>query len=442
MKKGISLSVRMWLGFFSFTFIFMLIISSIFTYFFSSARENEIFQSIIESQKILVNKNLNVSEGEGYSAFSVNHIGIVDKQVKLITFTNTAYKNISTQIIEKVSTSFSEQENENKKYKTKIGGYSLFYFISKEANNGVISFRIDDTDSFFNKTVGLLIPISLAIILLLSLIFSAIISKGMTSSIRKLEQSAEKLANGDLQTPVIITRNDEIGRLSVAIDEMRNKLSQKDLLRQSEIQYISHEMKTPIMTIMGYTEAIKDNIFPKGDLLSSLEVIDSQSKRLLNIVKKLLTLTRLEYIESKNESLEQTNFKNIIEEICISFADNKVKFELDLENVTAPANSEKIKVLCENLIENAVRYSKNIVKISLKKIETSAYLIVENDGECIDSEILPDIFEAYKKGKKGVSGLGLSIVKKIVDSYAYSIKAENTEFGARFIIKINNLTEE
>lgn len=443
MKKRFSLSVRMWLGFSSFTLITITILSIAFVVFFSNERDNEIFNSILTAQETLrkMNNDTNDSnESNNPRNLLINHIGIVNRSVTVMTFTDNIYKDASSQIVEKVSDSFSSQNIESKKYKINMGNYYLYYYITKQGNNGIISFRIDEYSENFNRVVVIFVPILIIFTLILSFIYAIFYSRGMTKSLKKLEISVSSIANGDYNTQITTKKQDEIGRLAIAFDNMREKLLKKESLKQEEIQYLSHELKTPVMTILSYIQAIKDNIYPKGDLNSSLEVISNQSNRLLEIINKFITITRLDFIDFKNDKIEELNLCKIIKELCNNqFAGKSNLFKLNLNEILITANKEKIIVLCENLIENAIRYAKSevIIETSIGS-DNKKSLKVSNDGELIDEKTLPQIFAPYNKGNKGISGLGLTIVKRIIDDYGWDIEAKINNSCTEFTVYFNN----
>ena len=437
-RSGLSLSFKMWLGFAFYSILAIVMLAFVFIYIFSSARDSEMFSSVEKAQSLLLNRGLtgeNMMSDNILSAITVDHIGIVNRAVEVMTFSGIRGE-LSTVIVDKVSSSFSEQKDGKQKYKAKLGSVYLYYLINKTGDDGIISFRIDDANNSFYRIIYYTVPILLVTAIILSFIYAIIYSRSMTKNLNKLSKSVELLADGNLVESVIINKRDEIGRLSRDIDDMRIKLVKKDLLRQSEIQYISHELKTPVMTIMSYVQAIKDNIYPKGNIEDSLKVLDGQAERLKNIINKLITISRLDYLDAKKSPSENLNLADIIENVCSeTFIRKEIDLDLKLDSLFVKTDSEKVFVLCENLIENALRHAKNNVAISLSKNKDGiAELEIINDGELIDTALLPELFEAYKKGKGGISGLGLSIVKRIADSYGWIVSAENSERGAKFTV--------
>ena len=285
-----------------------------------------------------------------------------------------------------------------------------------------------------------------AIALIFALLIAFFYARGVTRPLLKLKQSVEELSLGNIDESVGLNRRDEIGMLSLAVDKMRLELLNKDIIRQSAIQYISHELKTPIMTIRCYANSIPDEIFPKGDLQGSIDVIDAQTVRLEGIVKKLIAVAKLDYLENKVSENEIVNLEDCVRDVCdrIFVFQNDLQHTIETETLFVSADKEQINVLIENLLENALRHAQNKVEIRLRSQADKAVLTLYNDGGPIDEAQLPVLFEPFKKGKNGSFGLGLSIVKRIADSYHMEIEAINTGDGVMFSVifeKIDEITD-
>ena len=124
--------------------------------------------------------------------------------------------------------------------------------------------------------------------------------------------------------------------------------------------------------------------------------------------------------------------KELILEVVQNFKyQTNLNVELDLDdNIIFTGYRENWHTVIENILDNAKRYAKNIIKIVLKPNRIRIY----NDGEPIDSQFLNNVFKPYEKGSKGEFGLGMSIVKKTVDFFGYNLKVVNEEIGVSFII--------
>ena len=422
----------------------ILLLSTAFKFVLDYTRDETIYASIQKAQQLLKEDELqgpperstDIVPPDYDAIVSVYHIGIVDRQVRYMTFPASKFTGLSTQFINIMCTSYSEQTALLKKYKVETTGYNLYYVIAKTATDGVISFRADSANGGIYNRAMLLIAAFSGAAMLLTLLIAFLFSRSVVKPLKKLETAAARMAAGDFLTPVAVDRNDEVGRLSAAIDQAREELKQRDFFRQSAIQYVSHELKTPVMTIGSYAQSILDKIYPRGDLESSVKVIASQAARLQGIILKLLTLTRLDYLDERPKAPQRLDLAEIVEEVSsrVLISRPEINVQFDLNNAVIDGVQESIEVMVENLLENAMRYAASAVRVSVEQKDGQTVLAIFNDGGPIDKDLLPTLFDPFKKGKRGVTGLGLAIVKRTADSCGAQVLVENTAQGALFTV--------
>lgn len=247
--------------------------------------------------------------------------------------------------------------------------------------------------------------------------------------LKKIKTYVDSIANREEAT-LVMDREDEIGVVGNAIVTMKDELLKQEKVKEEMIHNISHDLKTPIALIKTYGQSVKDDIYPYGDKNSSMDVILENADRLEHKVKSLLYLNRLDYLSAEESELKPFPIKDLIEHIVMQMeAMQHIHIETDLDDVSFIGNEEHWRVAIENIIDNASRYMKSVITITLKK-DT---LIIYNDGDPIDEDKKEDLFNPYVKGVKGQSGLGLSIVSKIATMYGYDIHAENKDVGVAFI---------
>ena len=232
---------------------------------------------------------------------------------------------------------------------------------------------------------------------------------------------------------LIMNREDEIGIVSKALVEMKEDLDKQESIKEEMIHNISHDLKTPIALIQTYAQSIKDDVYPYGDKDSSIDIILENADRLEHKVKSFLYLNRLDYLQGEDNEIGSFAIQDLIEKIVLQmdFMKPDLHLETELEDVQFDGDEEHWRVAIENIIENASRYAKSIIKITLKE----DYLEIYNDGENIDEATLPYLFDPYVKGVKGQFGLGLSIVSKISSMFQYSVTAKNHDVGVSFIFQ-------
>lgn len=244
-----------------------------------------------------------------------------------------------------------------------------------------------------------------------------------------------KMIKNDKNTTLNIHRRDEIGQLAREIVDLNNELIKQNNIKEEMIQNISHDLKTPIATIKSYAESIKDGVFPYDTIEHSIDVIINHAERLESKVHNLIILNRLEHFNKIENKKYKVEMKNIIESVILNmkFIRNDIEIETFLDDVFYLGEAESYRILVENLLDNALRYAKNKITITLSAEE----IVFFNDGNKIDDEIIGKLFKMYEVGISGKFGLGLSIVKKIASSFGLSVDVFNVEEGVKFIVRKN-----
>ena len=223
--------------------------------------------------------------------------------------------------------------------------------------------------------------------------------------------------------------NDEIHKLSLQIEGMRQRILKDEAAKEAILQNVSHDLKTPIAVIRSYTEAIEDGV----EELSATQIILEQCEKLERKVKNFIQYNRLEYLNE--EFNDPIKIKPIIEKIVEAH-----KHIVDVEIVTKLDDSifygkyENYYTVCENIIENAVRYAKSVIKITLE----NNVLTIYNDGKHIDEKFISEGFKPYEKGSEGKFGLGMSIVCRTLEIFGMKLDVQNEDVGVTFIIKKKN----
>lgn len=303
--------------------------------------------------------------------------------------------------------------------------YSLLTLIK---NDYRLAFKQALTDATVNSTM--LVVAGLYVFLMLWVI-------SLIHPLNQIKNYIEKIKNGE-SAHLNIDRKDEIGEVAEALVSMQDELSKQARIREEMIQNISHDLKTPISTIKSYSESIKDGIYPYDTLEKSVDVILEHADRLEKKVYSLITFNKLGYLVDDAEEGDHLNMQTVIQKAMLSakVIRKDVVFETDFaDDVYFHGEEEPWRIVSENLIDNALRYAKSVVRITLNK----EGLFIYNDGELMASEQIAKLFKPYEKGEKGNFGLGLSIVKRVTQTYGYHVSGENMNDGVIFkILKPKN----
>jgi two-component system sensor histidine kinase CssS len=269
-------------------------------------------------------------------------------------------------------------------------------------------------------------------------ITAKIVASKIAKPLKELEDFTVTIANKQWDKSIQIDSEDEIGRLAISMNRMKNQLMHADEEEKMFLQSISHDLKTPVMVIMGHAAAIVDGIYVES-VERTAEIIKDEAIALEKKIKQILYLNTLDYVmENEKENLE-FNLKELLLKIVSRFKllNTKIKWEVSLDEVYTFGNIEKLQVAIENILDNALRYAENRITIKLKKEESSSSLEIYNDGVNISSKNIAYIFDNHYKDKTGNFGLGLAICKKIIDFHSAKVVALNREKGVSFIISFN-----
>ncbi|KOO50843.1 sensor histidine kinase [Priestia koreensis] len=334
------------------------------------------------------------------------------------------------------------QEVNEKRYTLTVKGDVMFYIIRKvkigEENYYHVSYMWDSYRQELVKTLLSRLMVLIILVLLCGIGIVLLFSKWLAKPIVEMKKHVQRIAKRQWDEPIMMDRKDEIGVLAASIDSMRIQLKAQDEAQQSMLQHISHDLKTPIMVIQSYTEALRDGIYPNGTFETSLDTIQKEADRLQLKIKDLLYLTKLDYMAQQNLRADSVDFRQLIEEVKMRLHTRKseVNVTINVEEVPFYSDEEQWKVVFENLFDNALKYAKEQIDISIKSVDGDILICFANDGPPIEEALLAHLFEPFQKGKKGQYGLGLAIVKRIASLYRANVYARNTADGVAFYIRI------
>lgn len=315
----------------------------------------------------------------------------------------------------------------NSKTETIDGVTYTFLIDRRPGGNLTIVFTGEEYLRMLGNSFNALIQISFIALVLLGNVIILMWSKITVERVKRLRGEVAVLSLNDYKIPIEIDGSDEITDLAKTIERMRQEIEASEKTKQEMLQNISHDFKTPIAVIQSYAEAIGDGISD----ISEAEVIIRQAEMLNSKVKQLLELSKLEYLKDDNE-YESVKIKDVITNIV-----NNQKYRSNLLFVTELDDStyfgvrENFYNAFSNIIDNAMRYAKTKIVITLKNKRLTFY----NDGEPISQKFIDELFKPYEKGQKGQFGLGMSIVQKTCVHFNLLLKVENVNQGVMFTIE-------
>lgn len=255
---------------------------------------------------------------------------------------------------------------------------------------------------------------------------------------------AARIGNGDYGAKAEISRYVEISNISASMGKMSEKLRLSENRQKRFFQNVSHEMRTPLMSIKGYAEAILEDVFSKD---KAARIISAEASKLAELVDGLLYIARMDSGLEAPGALLPTDVKSLVAN-CLErlgpVAESsgiRICAELPERGVSVRTDGRKLESAIVNLLANAIRHAKTEIKASCAPAGGGAAIEIQDDGQGIEPDELPFIFDRFYRGARGSFGIGLSICKDVVESLGGSMRAENLPppgEGAKFAIFVGN----
>ena len=325
-----------------------------------------------------------------------------------------------------------DQIYQNKQF---IGGVAVVNPTSGKTLGAVFTVSTSASiDDLWRAFAGLLLMTAF-VVLMISFMASSITTMRQIKPIREMARATRQYAEGDFDIRMNdYGREDEIGELAASFNNMAESLQQTERQRREFIANISHELKTPMTTIAGYTDGILDGTIPPENEKQYLQIIANESRRLSRLVRRMLDVSQLQVMDP----LRGGNHFDICEamrRVLISMEkkinDRHLDVDADIpdEPILVLGDNDMITQVIYNLLENAAKFARegSTLYLGVAMMDGKARVTVRNIGDTIPAEELPLLFERFHKSDKSRSedkdgyGLGLYIVKTILQQHKEEI---------------------
>lgn len=290
-------------------------------------------------------------------------------------------------------------------------------------------------------------------IVAISVVLIIFISRTIFKSLKKIQDTTTQIADGNLNVEIPKStkkRTNELNAILNSLEIMRNSLLEAETRKNKFIMGISHDLRTPVAIIKGYTEAIKDGVIEdKEELNSTLNLIETKTNQLEDMINTLINYTKMNNREMR-ENLVPGDIAQIIRlfakdsKLLANVFKRNIVSEIDLpESIMIPLNSQLAQRSFENLFSNALRYTKDDDTIKIisyvDELEKSVKLKIEDTGIGIEEKDLNNIFDLFYRGtnsrREEGMGIGLAVVKNIVNTLGWTISVDSKKnVGTTFTI--------
>jgi signal transduction histidine kinase len=296
---------------------------------------------------------------------------------------------------------------------------------------------IDDEYTFI-QTIQLYIYAAVILTIVLAIIFSMIFSKKLTSGLKKLSFATKELRQHNLDIRIPLTGlPSEVKELAVSFNKLAESLAKEELLRKQFTGDLAHELRTPLATLRSQIEAYQDGIWePTQQRLQTSHEELMRLVRLVNELEKLLAAENPQAKLNKTE-LEAGNILSGVRDMFLPLFHQKgVQLNLldPLQQEWIKADKDKLVQILTNVLNNALKYTpegKSVTLSVLSERDDYVGFLIEDEGLGMSEEDIPFVFERFYRGDKsrdrktGGVGIGLSIVKALMDAHNGLIKVKS-----------------
>ena len=251
----------------------------------------------------------------------------------------------------------------------------------------------------------------------------------------EMNHAVKCYSRGDFSTRIPVEGKDEAAELGKSLNEMAEQLRGLEETRRSFVANVSHELRSPLTSMKGFLEAMQDGTIPEESFPEYIGIVLNETRRMVTLVNDLLDLAR---IESGTIQLhyEVFDINELIRRTLLTFEARLIENEMEMEvrfaqeQCSVFADSAQIGQVLRNLIDNAIKYSPKgrSLFVSTYSMRKTVYVTVRDNGIGIPQEDVPHVFDRFYKVEKAHtpapqmgSGLGLSIVKRIIEQHGQSI---------------------
>jgi len=305
-------------------------------------------------------------------------------------------------------------------------------------------------DQLLNNVFPWEVPLELELVgvcLLVGILVTSQLSKFFFNPIKKLRGAMDKVAEGDFSVRLEErSSSKEIMEIYTGFNLMAHELSSTEILQTDFVSNVSHEFKTPINAIEGYSTLLQDSENLEADQREYIDKILFNTQRLSSLVGSILLLSKLENQQIPSHQVEYRLDEQIRQSIVAlepAWEKKDIEFDVELDRVSYLGNEPMMRQVWDNLISNAIKFSPSggAVKIHLVKKLKKLIFTVEDQGPGLSEEAQKHIFDKFYQAdashKQEGNGLGLALVKRILTIEKGQITAENIpEGGCRFTVTL------
>lgn len=294
--------------------------------------------------------------------------------------------------------------------------------------------------------VSLLLIIAFIVCIVIGTLLTTFMGKNILHPIHDLIRATSEVSRGHFNVRVNVPSDKEYGDLARNFNKMAQELSGIETLRGDFISNVSHEFKTPLASIQGFAKLLQDENISEEDRKEYTQVIIDETSRLSKLSSNILKLTKLENqttIGKKTRFSLDEQIRKIILVLEHEWSKKDINLDIDLEEIWYVGNEELMAQIWQNIINNAIKFTPEHGEISVKLFRSEIGIVskISDNGPDIPKEIIDKIFDKFYQGDHSRAtegnGLGLALVKRVVDLCGGKVYVENLfEGGVCFTVEL------
>ncbi|MFZ5649369.1 MAG: sensor histidine kinase [Bacillota bacterium] len=289
------------------------------------------------------------------------------------------------------------------------------------------------------RSITLLFLKSLAVSSLAAVLITFLLTRKISGHLSQLRDKAYRVARREYGPGVKINSGDELEDLGEAFNSMEQRIREYDEAQKRFFQNASHELKTPLMSIQGYAEGIRDGTLREAEAGRAVEIIARECQRLKTLVEDLVYMGKLDS-PSEIYNFEPVDIEEVmrqaLETVGILAREKGIGVRVNMEPVEdlyVRGDGEKLVRVFVNLLGNAVRYAKREITVGGRRSGENLVIRVADDGDGFVQQDINRIWDRFYRGPGGSSGLGLAIVQTVVAAHGGSVTASNNPAGGAVV---------
>lgn len=307
----------------------------------------------------------------------------------------------------------------------------------------VYSRSLDDV----TETVGFIrnrVLVATAVALLVALTGGYMVAQALSRRVRRLERGAQQLAAGRFTDPLPVDSEDELGQLTRSFNDMQQQLRQVDVARKEFVATASHELRTPIFSLGGFVELLRDEDLDDETRAEFLEAMAEQVDRLQKLAVDLLDLSRLDAgsVELGSEPVDLAEVaRAVLREFTPALARHRTDLEVSLADagVQARCDPDRVAQIMRILLDNALRHTPEGTRVTVTAAPQNgaAEFTVADAGPGLGEDARPKVFERfYTADATRGAGLGLAIALELAERMQGAVRLDGAEGGATFTLTL------